>query len=439
MSITYRDAIARLYGLHKLGMKFGLHNTRVLCRLMGDPQLKFKSVHVAGTNGKGSTASMLTAIATAAGLRCGLTTSPHLLDLTERIRIGETPVSHREMARLTERLFDRVAAHNRKWPGKPLIPTFFEAMIVLAFSYFADQKVDLAVIEVGLGGRLDSTNVIKPELSIITSIGLEHTEFLGPTIVHIAREKSGIIKKGAPVISGVTQSEAQAVVEQTALSVSQSVWQVGRDIKLTASGANSRIVINDFSVSVRAALEGAHQRRNAAMAACAAYLLMQRGFAITKRDVKTGIENTRWPGRLQWVQADPPWLMDAAHNAHAMETLVDYLRKRTSGKRILCVFGVMKDKDYQPMLKLLSPLVDTWILARPALERAESPKAIAAVLPESAKTRTRNHVSTALALARNMAHDFDLVLVTGSIFLLAEAYRSVVGLGCKKLDSNTKL
>lgn len=434
MNLTYRDAVAQLYGLHKLGIKFGLDNTRTLCRLMGDPQRRFRSVHVAGTNGKGSTAAMLTSIATRAGLRCGITTSPHLLEVTERIAIGEKPISRAEFARLTGRLFERVAEHNRTHTGAPLAPTFFEALIVLAFTYFAEQKVDLAVIEVGMGGRLDSTNVIQPQLAIITSIGLDHTEFLGPTPAHIAREKAGIIKRGAAVICGVTQSDALDVIRKRAAAVKQPVYCVGENPAFTRRGDVLRVRINGQSYSVKVPLPGAHQARNAAMAVAAAHLLAESGWEIPPSAIRAGIESVRWAGRLQWVAASPPWLMDAAHNPPAMETLAAYLRS-CRYRKILCVFGVMADKDYAPMLATLNPLVDTWVFTRPKLERAEEPRRIPDAVALNGRYCIRRTVGDALRLARRLAPEYDMVLVTGSIFLLAEAYRPVTRLGPSRADS----
>ena len=417
-----------LYGLQKIGIKFGLNNIQLLCRLLGNPERRFPTVHIAGTNGKGSTAAFLTEIATSAGLRCGLTTSPHLVELTERIRIGRQAIPRDCFACLTNELMEVVEAYNHRFPSHPFMPTFFEATTALAFAYFAQEKVDLAVIEVGLGGRLDSTNVITPLVSIITSIGLEHTEYLGKTLAAIAREKGGIIKKGVPLLTAEENPEALRVLERICDAKDAECRLAGRDFTLEFHAQSRRFRYTDAErclSSIQLALSGQHQHRNAALAVAAAFELKKHGFHINDTAIRAGLRATAWPGRLESFPGEPPWLLDCAHNPHAVETLVEYLAEHFSGKRVLCVFAAMKDKDHAAMLSRLSPFVHTWIFTSPPLERAELPKRLQGELPRDARAMIRKRVSDALRLAADREHEHDLILIAGSIFLVGASYRFV--------------
>ncbi len=420
---TYRETVDWLYGLQTRGMKFGLDNMRTLCRLMGDPQNRFKSVHLAGTNGKGSCAAFITKMAESAGLRCGLTVSPHLVDLTERIRINDTPIARERLIELTTRIRDAVERHNADHADAPLSPTYFEFTMLLAFCHFAEENVDLAVVEAGLGGRLDSTNVLKPILTLITSIGMEHTQYLGDTLGAIAREKAGIIKPDTPLLTAVHDEEALEAIEAVAEEKLAPLLLFGCDFtaylgkgRLSYFDAHHRL--DDMPIG----LKGAHQRANAGMAIAAAYQLQRLGFPIDDDAIRRGIAETRWPGRLELFAHRPPWLVDCAHNPAAVETLAVYLMAEHPQARILAVFAAMKDKNYAAMLARLAPQVDTWIFTRPAIDRAENPEALQRVCHIQERIHLRPAVADALKLAEEMENDFDLVLVAGSIFLVGEAY-----------------
>lgn len=421
--MTYKQAMNWLYGLQAIGMKFGMKNMRTLCRLMGNPQRQFKAVHIAGTNGKGSTAAFLTEIATRSGLKCGLTTSPHLLDLTERFRIGKRQISKSELARLTVELIETLDAYNASHPEEKLSPTFFEATVTLAFVYFAREAVDLAIVETGLGGRLDSTNVLKPILTLITSIGLEHTQYLGNTIRSVAREKAGIIKRGADVITAVKQTEALEVIEKRASAMGCRAHISGRDFAASLKGKQLAYKDSDGKKKRYAlGLAGLHQGENAAMAVRAAEVLAALDFPITEASIRQGLKHVRWPARLELFEAPTPWLIDCAHNPAAMATVAAHLRANGSGGRTLAVFAAMSDKNYVEMMACLAPYVTDWVFTQPKIDRSLRPQTLLAACPAEGEKNCRRRVGQALALAASKESDYDRVLVTGSIFLVSEAY-----------------
>ncbi|RJO63926.1 MAG: bifunctional folylpolyglutamate synthase/dihydrofolate synthase [Myxococcales bacterium] len=423
MTTSYREAARWLYSLQRLGIKVGLGNTRRLMALFGRPERRFRSVHIAGTNGKGSTAAFLLAIAEAAGLKCGLTISPHLKEPTERIYAGGRDISKRDFARLAFAVRDAAAAYNAAHSADPLLPTFFEALIAMAFLYFAEQEVDLAVVETGLGGRLDSTNVVRPEVSVITSIGIEHTEYLGHTIRAIAREKAGIVKPGTPVVTAARQPEALEVIGRIAGKRRAPLVVIGRDADLVSERGRLAYRRGDSVLRrLDLALAGEHQIRNAACAVATAEILAERGFPIAARHIRTGLTRARWPGRLELFAGRPPWLVDCAHNPAGVRTLAEHLASAHGHRRILFVFAAMQDKDYRQELEILAPLAAAWIFTQPALDRAERPETLAAACPGNAPKHGRRRVADALRFAAQMEGKFDLVVVAGSIFLVGEAY-----------------
>lgn len=426
MSTPHQAASEWLLSLHKLGIKFGLSNMRAMCARSGHPERAFPCVHIAGTNGKGSTAAFLAAITGAAGLKVGLTTSPHLARLNERIVVAGRPISGRELAREVAELQAMLTALNAARPEAPIRPTFFEATILLAFRHFARKRVDLAIIETGLGGRLDATNVVQPVLALITNIALEHTELLGTTLPAIAREKGGIIKRGIPLLTTVGDPACLAVLAGLAAKRLAPCACLERDFSFAPAGQADTL---DFSAAdgplrgVRLALFGEHQRANAALAFAAARELARQGFAMNDAAIRYGLENARWPGRLEIRPGTPPWLIDCAHNPAGIETLARFLEATAPGKRILFVFAVMRDKDYTPMLARLAGLGGDWLFTAPPVERAEEPKRLAALLPAEAARRVYaigDH-RRALARAKQLESDYDLVVLAGSIYWVGAA------------------
>ena len=344
------STILYLYSLQRFGMKFGLRNIRTLLRTIGDPQKEFPSIHVAGTNGKGSTAAMIAAIYSAAGYRVGLYTSPHLVRFNERIRINGIDIADRDVTRIVRIL--RPAIEKTQ-------STFFEATTAVAFRYFAEQRVDIAVIETGLGGRLDSTNVIRPIVSVITSIGKDHTEQLGRTYSSIAGEKAGIIKSEVPIVVGNVRGAALAVIRDTAFS-KHSALLLSRNIKIPRN-----IILQ---------LRGPYQLDNARCAIAAVTLTADRfliGDAAVKHGLEKTMELTGLRARCETIHLSPTVILDVAHNPDGMRALIGQLNTMPI-RKLIVIFGVMKDKDYTSMLGAFKSLKPTIICTQPVTDRALS-------------------------------------------------------------------
>lgn len=385
-------------------MKFGLRNINALLRYCGNPHRKFKSIHVAGTNGKGSTSSMIAAILTAAGYKVGLYTSPHLIKFNERIRINGRMISDADVAQYTKKLKPQI--HKVK-------STFFEATTAIAFQYFADQHVDIAVIETGLGGRLDSTNVIKPIASVITSIGKDHTEHLGNTLEAIAKEKAGIIKQNVPVILGNIKGRALNVICSAAKEKRAPV----------VSSSHIRL-----PTAINLQLKGKHQIVNAKMA-LAAVAVASKYLLVGDYAVRQGLEHTvKYTGlraRLELIKKRPAVLLDVAHNPDGIKILVSELQKLPY-KKFVVLFAVMKDKDYTTMLRHFKKLHHVIIATQPATERALP----SAELFRSMKGLFFNayhepNIAMAIAKGKRLAGKKGLLVITGSHYLVGEALQEL--------------
>ncbi len=411
----YGRVLASLYALEAAkGMDFKLERVALALKNLSDPHRRFAAVHIAGTNGKGSVAAMLHAILCAAGYRVGLYTSPHLVSFTERIRIGALPIAEEEVVALAREI--RAAATVR---GIEL--TFFEFVTVMAFLHFARRAVDLAVVEVGLGGRLDATNVLDPEVAVITTIGLDHEEFLGDTVESIACEKAGIIKPGRPLIVGNVSGAARDVLAATAAARRAPVYWFGQDFTEGGTGAfRFRGFGCDMSDLV-VALRGRHQRDNAATAIAAALHLRER-FRISEDAVRQGVAGVHWPGRLDIVHTNPLVVLDGAHNADGVAALVRELPAIAGARRVHLLFGVMRDKRWQPMVEALGPFVVSATLTPTLPPRGEAPAVLAQAFerycPAVVVSSARHGVETLL----QSVGEADVVLVAGSLFLVGEVY-----------------
>jgi dihydrofolate synthase/folylpolyglutamate synthase len=419
--MTYRQAADYLFHRQQKGVKFGLESIRALLDRTGSPEKSYPSVHIAGTNGKGSTAAMLESVLRSAGYRTGLYTSPHLIDMRERIRVNGSPISKTNVVRWLERFKRDVESAGA---------SYFEALTAMAFYYFALRKIDIAVIETGLGGRLDATNVIHPLLTIITEIGIDHTHFLGNTLGSIAREKAGILKKDVPCIAGTKQKKVQGIIEEHAadksctIVFSQATVRI-RNLICTDEGSWFDADTGSSKYQdLRLKLLGIHQIDNARMVLAAADELRKRGYTIPEKAVRRGLQKVAWRARLEIVRRDPIVLLDSAHNPSGIQTLVQAIRTLFRYNRLILVFGVLQDKDYRRMLKTISPLADKIILTRPRSERAADPKFIAgldclggknvAVIPE---------IPQAWKAALRAAHKRDLVCGTGSMYFVGEVLK----------------
>lgn len=413
----YHASLEYLYGLEKSGIVFGLENISRLVRLLGNPEQSFSSIHVGGTNGKGSVVCMLSKIAEDTGYRTGMYTSPHLVDFNERIRVNGRNIRDQEVAELTDRIRNLVEQE-----GGAHSYSFFDFTTAMAFQYFREKAVDLALVEVGMGGRLDSTNVIRPAVSIITNVDMDHMEYLGGNILQIAGEKAGIIKEGVPVVTG-TAGEALHAIQQKAAGKSK-VYALGKDFSYTK--------IDDQCMAyhglawdlkeVQIGLRGDHQLFNGALALCTAEVLSETGFILPRKITKEALSSVQWPGRLEIAASDPVVLLDGAHNPHGARSLSTFLKTHYRDRRKILVFGVMKDKNWKEMLALLRPFVDEIILTKPAGERALPPEVLSTAAPESTACDTVRH---ALTTARRHAQKEDVIIVTGSLYTVGEAKTAI--------------
>ncbi len=404
------DPLSYLDSLKGAGIRPGLGPVRGLLKRLGNPQDRFRSLLVGGTNGKGSIAATLAAVLHAAGYRVGLYTSPHLVDFRERIRVDGVQITEDALRRLIRQV--------RGAGGGPV--TYFEFATALAFLHFARSRVEWAVLEVGMGGRLDATNVVRPELSVISNIAIDHAEFLGPRLADIAREKAGIIRRGGVCVTAVKQASARAVIEGVCRERKARLLRVGREIRIRA-GRNNLFDIRCPGLELKdlaTALKGPHQRENAACALGAVGILRGRGVAIGDEAVRKGLSSVRWEGRLEVVHERPTVLLDGAHNpagAAALRRALAEFRYR----RLLLVLGILADKDWRSMVRRLVLPAQQVIMTRPPEERALPPEVLAAEAKRygrgaEVEENPRKAVRKALAAA---GRD-DLVCVAGSLYLV---------------------
>ncbi|UCG13709.1 MAG: bifunctional folylpolyglutamate synthase/dihydrofolate synthase [Deltaproteobacteria bacterium] len=412
----YKRALAYLYDLQKYGIKFGLSSTSNLLKHLQDPHKRLRVIHVAGTNGKGSTAAMLSAILTQAGYLAGLYTSPHLVRFNERFRINEREVLDEEILEVFRRV---KAVVDEREP-----PTFFEMTTAMALSLFAERRVDWAVLEVGMGGRLDATNVVQPRVTVINNVFLDHQEFLGVTLTRIAREKAGIIKEGVPLITAVSQPAALAVIKARCLETRAPCFRIGREIKVRSLG-EGRFTYRGLKWSLdnlQIPLAGRHQSVNAATALGALEVLEGQGeLRMVPEQIHQGLAKTRWSGRLELLSRRPRILLDGAHNFAGMVALCRALQEEYAYRKLIVVLGIMADKDLRGMLLRLAPLADHIILTKPKYERAAEPESLQEVAGSFAgRTELIRPVQEALERATGLAAAEDLVLVTGSLYFIGE-------------------
>lgn len=416
--MRYEQAIRWLYALEPRGMSLGLVPIQQALKQRGHPERASAVVHVAGTNGKGSVTAMVASVLRASGLRVGLFTSPHLHRLVERFRVNGRSMAQAELGQRVAEL-----KHWLAQKGAPEL-TFFELCTLLAFEWFRDQRCDVVVLEVGIGGRLDCTNVVKPRVSVITSVALDHEDKLGKGLAAIAREKAGIIKRGAPVVSGVREAEPARVIAARAREVGAALRLIERDFRVEPSAHGLSARFAGEALQLRLPLQGGYQRDNLACAVAALEVLREQGFPVTARALRSGLRAVRWPGRLELLPGAPAVLCDAAHNPAACVELARFLDAwEASHTRRVLLFGVLRDKDHRRMLKLLLPRFDHVVFVTPASGRALP----AATLQERFGGDRADDVVTALRLARKRAGKRGLVVAAGSIFVMSSVRASVLG------------
>jgi len=412
---NYADVLTWLYRLEAArGMDFKLERVALALKSLGDPHRRFAAIHVAGTNGKGSVAAMLHAICSTAGYRVGLYTSPHLLSFTERIRVGPDAIAEEEVVALAHDI--RSAATVR---GIDL--TFFEFVTVMAFLHFARCGIDLAIVEVGLGGRLDATNVLDPEVAVITSIGLDHQEFLGDTLACVAYEKAGIIKSGRSVVVGNLPAEARGVIEDIAAARSAPLYRLGYDFR-ASHGITFRFSgFGHELTDLQSALRGSHQRDNAATA-IAAVLQLPHGFRVGVDAIRAGLQSVCWPGRLDVVATNPLVILDGAHNLDGIKALAADLPAVVQERPVHLLFGVMRDKQWEPMVDAIAPLVSSVTVTNVLPPRGEAAAALAAAFARHCPVQLAAEPLAALGALLHSLPDGASVLVTGSLFLVGAVY-----------------
>lgn len=435
MPVTYETAVSQLLKLgHELAshQKFDLAHMRLLAEAMGNPQRRLHSVLIAGTNGKGSTAATLAAIVQAAGYRTGLYTSPHLLEINERIQIGRESISDAEFALIYDRV--EAAAHELvAWGELPWHPSFFEMLTAMTFEYFTSAGVELAVLEVGMGGRLDATNIADPCVSVITDIDFDHQKFLGSTLPEIAREKAGIMRPGRTVVllpqhPQVNETLGQEILERKARPVSA----VKHMPPVTPKSDAARRGRNRFPLEVMgreilidSPLAGWHQLRNLALAITAAEQLNDCGFTILPAHVEEGVRNTRWRGRFEILPAReefPETVLDVAHNPAGAWALRSALSGAYADRPLTFIFGAMRDKAIAEIAGILFPLAERVIVTRADSPRAASPQEVAEMSGHAhVQILEAESVASALERARLLAGSRGVVVITGSIYIVGEA------------------
>lgn len=417
--MTYPEAIQFLYGLRLFGAKFGLENTERLAALAGAPQQRLRFIHVAGTNGKGSTCALLESIYRASGLRVGLFTSPHLVSFRERIQVNRQCIAEADVVRLLDGLkplFSQFPADHH--------PTFFEAVTVMALQYFAEQGCELVIWETGLGGRLDATNIVTPLASVITNIALDHQQWLGDTLGAIAAEKAGIIKPGVPILTGTDAPEALAVIERTASAQSAPLTTV------SAAGNPSpaaRVAAALAPEPGALPLAGDHQILNAALA-LATVEQLQSHVPVGAAALRAGLQAVSWPGRLQRLElpGGRVRLLDGAHNAAGAWALRAALEKHPPGELPILIFGALADKKWLEICEILAPLAARVITVPVASERTASAAELAATF-RAVRPGLDAAPAADLASAISACEKEPYVVITGSLYLVGEALERLGG------------
>ncbi len=390
----------------KLGMKLGLENMERLAKALGSPEKKLKFIHIAGTNGKGSTAAFCAQALQEAGYRTGLFTSPHLISITERIQINGVPIPEEQITAI----INEIAELTRAWDHPP---TFFEIITATALKYFETEKVEWIVWETGLGGRLDSTNIVTPEVSILTQIDYDHQEFLGDTLFKIAHEKAGIIKEGIPTVCGVKDPEALLAIRERAKKQSSLLIETAelQWVDLGIKGKKQHLEIE--GIPFQLSLLGKHQIQNALTAFTALFAVLK----IPVKSIQRGFSKTHWPGRFQIIRENPLFVVDGAHNPSSMKQLIETWKTFCGETKATIVFGVMADKSYPLMVDPIESIAEKIILLKPNHPRAAEPSVISAlfrnILPE-----VHNDLSS---LWKELQTTKKPILLTGSLFLVGEA------------------
>jgi len=416
---AYQQSLDYLYGLEKFGMIFGLTQAERILNAIGDPHKEIQTIHIGGTNGKGSTAAMMSSILQKEGYRVGLYTSPHLIRFTERIKVNGKEIEEEQVAALTGWMRKEIEAAGILPPF-----TFFDFTTAMALHYFKQKLVDLAILEVGLGGRLDSTNVVDPLIAIITNIAKDHEEYLGKSILKIAREKAGIIKKGRPLITAASQPHVLRLFSKVCQGKGSPYFRVGKEFRYVHAedGDFDYEGLNRKLWSIHLNLKGFHQVINATTALGATEVLEDLGYRVSTNAMIDGLKEVDWPGRLEMVSSFPRVILDGAHNPAGALVLKESLRKEFQYQNLILLIGIMKDKDIPSMLRLLAPLAHHIILTKPHTDRATAPSLLKKALGQNGKkAEIAEDLTEAIERGLSFTQKDDLLCITGSLYTVGEA------------------
>jgi len=420
--MDYETTLDHLYRLERFGIKLGLDNIRRLLSLLGDPQRDLRVLHVTGTNGKGSVCAYAASALRSAGYRVGLYTSPHLIRFNERIRLDGQPISDDDVLRLWSGMQPAIHAMTAARPIDH--PTFFEVTTAMAFQYFRERRVDVAVVEVGMGGRMDATNVVDGLVSVVTRVDLEHTDHLGKTVERIAREKAGIIKPSSRAVT--VDQPALPVIEARCREVHAPLSVVGRDIRferrsVSADGQGVEVRGAFGSIEIHTPLLGPFQSENVAVAVAALTELRAAGLPVGDQAIQAGLASVRWAARFEVVRENPTVVVDGGHNGPAAIAVAVALKEAFPGRPAILVAGILNDKDLRTMAGALGPLARRVFACRPKTPRAFDPEEVAAAFRPYAPATVVPAVREAIDAALSAARPDDVILITGSIYTAGEA------------------
>lgn len=434
--MDYQQAWAYLDNLQFFKIKLGLDSMAGFLAKVGNPQEKLSCIHVGGTNGKGSVSMNLLTLLTGAGYKVGLYTSPHLSSVRERFRINDDYISEEDFAAVASRIAT-VLGENQI--------TYFEFTTALALIWFAEQDVDLVILEVGLGGRLDATNVVRPLVSVITNVSMDHEAYLGTTLAEVSFEKAGIIKRDVPLVSGVGDDVSREVVTARCAELGVDLRLLGREFRHVDDGDGSWSYqgLGKKISGLRCGMRGGYQRDNSSLAMAVCELLSDMGWPLSDEVIRDQIKKVYWPGRLEYFCLDGEgrrlsedilpttgrrYLLDGAHNPAGMASLCRSLGEEFTYKRLICVWAAMSDKDIATTLATISPLCDVLIFTRPESERSATPEQLRAALGSfTGEMFDEVQVAEALARAKGIAEKDDLILVAGSLYLVGAARSQLLG------------
>ncbi|MEW6087208.1 MAG: folylpolyglutamate synthase/dihydrofolate synthase family protein [bacterium] len=447
--MTYEQTINYLYSLERFGIQFGLEKIKYLLSLLDRPQHSFKSIHIAGTNGKGSTSSFISSILKEAGFKVGLYTSPHLIDFRERIQVNGVLIPRKRLSKIVAKLMPLIEKTNSRMGHL----TYFEISTAIAFEYFKEENIDFACIEVGMGGRLDATNVIKPLISVITSIGFDHTKELGNTLGKIAFEKAGIIKKNGILVCGVNDKEPLNVIKKICRIQNAKLYVINQNFTGTRYAVSLHLNGQEFSYKgiwgrlqrshvFKISLLGEHQIHNAALA-LAVIEILGRGVSrtapavnINLDNIRAGLKNTKWPGRFEIIRKggrpfSPAIIIDGAHNPPGACKLSEGLKTFFPGKKINFILGILKDKDIHGIVKEIMPLACKVIITSPHCDRACSPEELVKIAGKYNKDmeavypirKAIKRMREKIRRGRQAAHE--VICITGSLYTVGEARKEL--------------